>query len=197
MPRGNVEPDRDAPVSGRVVAPVSGDGDPPEAPVSGDGDPPEAYPVSDDGDPPDAPISGDGGVPGVLPGWSEPVRPVTGSLYDGPIEGAAVYVDVNRNRRVDEGDRLIDEATDAEGNFEGDIPEYYRNFPLIADNRGATHHGDSNVDLPPFFVAPAGSRVISPITHIVELRVVTRAGLMPTLCLTSSSPSTTTPICLR
>ena len=100
---------------------------------------------------------------------------ISGSLYDGPIEGAAVYIDVNRNRRVDAGDYLIDEATDSEGNFDGEIPERYGNFPLIADNRGATHHGDSNVTLPPFFVTPAGSRVISPITHIVELRVVTKA----------------------
>ncbi|MGB2001330.1 MAG: hypothetical protein ACPHVY_11040, partial [Candidatus Puniceispirillaceae bacterium] len=96
---------------------------------------------------------------------------VSGSLYDGPIEGARVYVDANRNRRVDDGDRLIDEATDENGNFEGSIPDHLRDLPLIASNSGAKHRG-SKVELPAYFVAPAGSGVISPLTHIIEIDVV-------------------------
>ena len=80
---------------------------------------------------------------------------VSGSLYDGPIQGAAIYVDVNGNRIVDNEDHLIDDETDSEGNFEGEIPERYSDHPLIADNRGAIHR-DSHVDLPAYFLAPRG-----------------------------------------
>lgn len=79
---------------------------------------------------------------------------------------------MNRNRRVDGKDYLVDDATDSEGNFEGEIPEKFKNLPLIADNREAVHR-DSNVALPNFFVAPAGSGVISPLTHIIELNIGT------------------------
>lgn len=106
------------------------------------------------------------------PRESESASAVSGSLYDGPIQGAAVYVDVNRNRRVDSEDHLIDDATDRDGNFEGKIPDRFKHLPLIADNRGAEHRIDEDVDLPDFFVAPAGSGVISPLTHIIELNIV-------------------------
>ena len=100
----------------------------------------------------------------------EPGREVSGDLYDPPIIGAKVYVDVNRNRRVDGEDHLLDENTDASGGFEGTIPAKYREMPLVTDNRDATHDGD----LPSFFVASPESNVISPITHIIELRVVSK-----------------------
>ena len=112
--------------------------------------------------------------PAAPPPAPERASAVSGSLYDGPIEGARVYVDVNRNRQVDSEDHLIDDSTDEEGNFEGEIPDRYKGLPLIADNRGADHHG-SNVQLPAFFVAPAGSGVISPLTHIIEMNIVSQS----------------------
>ncbi len=122
---------------------------------------------------------GGGPVASAPPPAAEPERMVdlSGSLYDGPIEGAPVYVDVNENREVDNEDYLVDDATDSEGGFAGSIPGHLQHLPLIAKNTGATHHHQGNVALPDFFVAPAGSGVISPLTHIIELDVVSRSEI--------------------
>ena len=103
---------------------------------------------------------------------------VSGSLYDPPIIGARVYVDVNRNRIVDKEDYLLDDSTDASGGFNGTVPIRYVHLPLIADNRGASHDGvENDKKLPYFFVAPPGSKAISPVTHIIELSVVSKTEI--------------------
>jgi len=102
-------------------------------------------------------------------------------LHDGPVWKARVYVDVNRNHQADDGDVLIDPQTDRFGNYEGEIPERYRGYPLVANNENAVHlKGDGSVNedgtpaessqpLPRYLGTPAGATVISPLTHIISL----------------------------
>ena len=108
----------------------------------------------------------------AIPPVKKPTQPaaqetrIDGELYDPPIEDAQVYIDVNRNQQVDGDDILVDDSTDNQGRFEGTMPAAHRDKPLIADNRNAKHVGSSN-PLPDYFMAPAGSDVISPLTHVI------------------------------
>jgi|GEM_PF-2054597 len=61
--------------------------------------------------------------------------PVTRGVFDGAVSGARIYVDVNGNGEIDEGD-AGPYVTDGSG-F-ADIPWAYRGYSIIADVSGAT-----------------------------------------------------------
>ena len=97
-----------------------------------------------------------------------------GTLHDGPIVGARVYIEVNRNSQADIGDIRIDAETDSKGNYYGEIPAQYQGFPLVSNNKNAIHiiHGSEILNDPnvPFYLtAPAGSKIISPLTHVIHV----------------------------
>ena len=113
--------------------------------------------------------NGNGGNGNGNGGNPPPPNNTTGRLYDGPVSGANVYVDVNRDGKVDEGDHFIS-RTDAMGVYAGHVPDAHKDKPLIADLNGATDVGDPNVEgdetaTSGFWRAPPNSKVINPLTE--------------------------------
>ena len=117
---------------------------------------------------------------------------LTGRLYNGPISGAKIYIDVNEDGKLDKDDDLLVNTTDAEGFYEGDIPKEHRDKNLIADLTGAINQGDDpnddsdNEEVSGIWHAPGESKVISPLTHylVVTKGVVGLDGLTRTDVLT-------------
>ena len=101
---------------------------------------------------------------------NEPPDNYLGRLYDGPVSGANVYIDVNNDGQINaEIDHFIS-RTDGMGQYSGHVPEEHHDKPLIADLNGATDIGDPNVqgDEKPtkgFWRAPPNSKVINPLTE--------------------------------
>ena len=111
---------------------------------------------------------GGGGTPDTA-GPSNFVGPPIGRVYDGPIVGANVYIDVNANGQIDDEDKFLS-RTDARGAYTGIIPKELEGKPLIVDLHGARDIGDPNVsgdghDTSGLWRAPAQSKVITPLTH--------------------------------
>ncbi|XDZ65715.1 M10 family metallopeptidase C-terminal domain-containing protein [Alphaproteobacteria bacterium LSUCC0684] len=113
-----------------------------------------------------------GGGGGGGGGSRRPTLIKEGVVYDGPIVGARVFLDVDNNGRESESDILIG-TTDGNGQFSGHVPEEHAKSPLIAVLNGATDIGDTNGDfqVEGTWRAPPGSTVISPLT---ELLIVAR-----------------------
>ena len=102
-----------------------------------------------------------------------PPNNISGRLYDGPVAGANVYIDVDENGQIDaEIDHFIS-RTDETGQYAGHAPEAHKDKPLIADLNGATDKGkdltSDHDDTPTsgFWRAPAGSKNISPMTELM------------------------------
>lgn len=102
-----------------------------------------------------------------------PPNNISGRLYDGPVAGANVYIDVDENGQIDaEIDHFIS-RTDEMGQYAGHAPEAHKDKPLIADLNGATDKGkdltSDHDDTPTsgFWRAPAGSKNISPMTELM------------------------------
>ena len=102
---------------------------------------------------------------------------VSGRLYDGPISGAKIYIDVNDNGEIDDADLLIG-TTDSLGAYaRADIPNAHKSKNLIADLTDAVDIGpdlnlnddSDNEDVSGIWLAPAGSKVISPLTHYIVM----------------------------
>ena len=91
---------------------------------------------------------------------------ISGRLFDGPISGAKIYIDMNGDGTINEGDLHVD-TTDSNGAYE--IPNAHANKKLIADLTNATDIDDPNTALTGTYRAPAGSKVISPLTHYLEV----------------------------
>ena len=90
-----------------------------------------------------------------------------GRVLDGPISGARVYLDINRNGIVDDGDRLLG-TTDADGLFANDdVPASERDSPLLADLSDARDTDNPTQPLSGIWRAPADAAVISPLTEIM------------------------------
>ena len=112
---------------------------------------------------------------------------VTGRLYDGQIantqiSGARIYVDVNENGALDEeSDRLIG-VTDAEGKFGGEVAAELAEKPFLAD---LSHAVDATQNQPELNVwrAPAGAKIISPLTHYMVVTGKTPAETAHALLL--------------
>ena len=99
---------------------------------------------------------------------------ISGRLYDGPISGAKIYIDVNSSGAIDDGDQMVG-TTGQDGSYAGVIPSAHHNKNLIADLAGAVDQGDDpnddgdNVTLTSGeYHATAGSKVISPLTHYLS-----------------------------
>jgi len=87
------------------------------------------------------------------------------TVYDPPIGGAPIWVDVDGDRTISDGDVQLSGRTQPNGDITVQIPNIHRQKNLIADFRDKTnlkHDGPLNSD---FYVAPAESSVISVFTH--------------------------------
>ena len=91
---------------------------------------------------------------------------VSGRLYDGPISDAKIYIDMDGDGTINEGDLHV-YTTGPKGAY--DIPSAHANKKLIADLTNATDIDDPNTALTGTYRAPAGSKVISPLTHYLEV----------------------------
>ena len=120
--------------------------------------------VASNSDDPDPPVGGSGPI--TRSGW----------VLDGPILGARVYVDADSNGILSPGDIQIGDRTNADGYYSGTIDSQYENELLLVDLSGATDLGDPNVEKDKyekdfttgdFWRAPADSRIISPLTHVL------------------------------
>ena len=84
-----------------------------------------------------------------------------------PIREAKIYIDVNDNGKIDKDIDLLIDTTDSNGAY--DIPIAHKDKNLIADLTGAIDTLDqSNTPLSGEYHAPAGSKVISPLTHYLS-----------------------------
>ena len=124
---------------------------------------------------------GGGGAPQVsnLPSSTQTA---SGSLlvFDGPVRGATVWLDINQNKQIDPADIELG-VTGGDGRYSYSrqlLAEHVTggrpNKPLIVDLRGATDIGDPTdpSDDKTFsegsWRAPVGSTIISPLTHLLE-----------------------------
>ena len=88
-------------------------------------------------------------------------------VYDPPVGGAPIFVDLNGNLRVDNGDLRLQGATDSTGKVTVEIPVKYRDKMLLADLRDKAnlqHNGALTSDV---WAAPANSDVISVMTTLL------------------------------
>jgi len=88
-------------------------------------------------------------------------------VYDPPVGGAPIFVDVNGNLQVDNGDLRLRGVTDRTGKITVEIPAKFKNKPLLADLRDKAnlqHEGLLTTDV---WAAPANSNVISVITTLL------------------------------
>ena len=99
---------------------------------------------------------------------------ISGRLFDGPISGAKIYIDIDNDGELDKDIDLLIDTTDSKGAY--DIPIAHANKKLIADLTGAVDIGpdldinddSDNEDVSGIWLAPAGSKVISPLTHYLS-----------------------------
>jgi len=108
-------------------------------------------------------------------GSSRPAVSRTGVVYDGPIEGAEVYIDTDANGARSEADIFIG-TTDENGQFAGTITAEqaaaHADKPLLAVLDGAMDLGELGVSgdettVAGIWRAPPGSMVISPLTELM------------------------------
>ena len=135
--------------------------------TSGTASPPAATPA-DDGQPPEPPVP-------------TGMARVSGRVFDGPVVGAQVFLDINRDGRIDDGDREIG-VTDGKGAFSATVSADLAALPLIVRLDGATDIGDPadpRDDRPTAgtwraaaptgngLAGPDGFRIISPVTELM------------------------------
>ncbi|XDZ65498.1 cadherin domain-containing protein [Alphaproteobacteria bacterium LSUCC0684] len=179
--------------------PDTGPPAPSEVPSAPDTGPPDTGP-------PDTGTSGapdPSGQPGTGPPDPGPVTTVSGRVYDGPVAGAKVYIDANRNGVLDDGDVFI-ARTDGMGFYSSDkVPEEVAGLPLLAEMNGAVDIGDpddpdDDVPITGVWRAPArpseDTRIISPLTDILvreelaPVREVVEVKLPETVDVTTYDP---------
>ena len=105
----------------------------------------------------------------------------TGHVYDGPIRGAVVYMDVNGDGALDSGDEFVG-VTDSTGRFSGSISVVNADKRYLVDFRAALDLGDDGIEgtdddreLSRFdvWLAPKGANVISALTHMIAQNTMT------------------------
>ena len=97
-----------------------------------------------------------------------------GRVFDGPIVGALVYVDVDENGAFSSGVDIRVDTTNNNGEYSGTVDTRYADSPLLAVLNGATDIGDptipgDEVRVNGIWSAPARSEIISPLTHLLEI----------------------------
>lgn len=144
---------------------------------------------------------GGGGRSTGSSGSSGPPPDVSARAFNGPIEGATVYIDQGTIGIMDAEDIEI-ATTGQDGAFI--IPGEHIGQPLIISLDGATNHHNPNDktdnEIYPsgrnaYWRAPQNSEVISPLTHLIaegimsEAEIKTRFGLDVSLNLLGFDPS--------
>ena len=143
-----------------------------------------------------------GGGGGGGGGFQEPT--VSGFVYDGPVSGAIVYIDVDGIEGYSEagGDVLV-ATTTSNGSYSGDIgdiPEEHLGKALFVDLTGATDQGidpNSTADdrsTSGVWRAPVGSTIISPLTELMvetglsATQIASRLNLPSNVDITTHNP---------
>jgi hypothetical protein len=90
-------------------------------------------------------------------------------VVDGPVQGATVYVDLDRDGEIGAGEPSVDGTTDSNGNLTvtftpEQIAAGWNNRPLLAKGGIDTETNKAFVGV---LAAPAGSTVINPLTTLV------------------------------
>lgn len=115
---------------------------------------------------------------------NEPTPPdIAARAFNGPVEGATVYADKGTIGVMDAADVEI-ATTGQDGSFT--IPGEHKDSPLIIALDGATNHNDptdatDNEVYPSgknaFSLAPQGSEIISPLTHLIARKIMSEAEI--------------------
>lgn len=121
---------------------------------------------------------GGGGSPPAdtprLSGDGDDPPPHNRHLFDGPIAGATVFVDMDNDGVADRDEPQFG-PTGADGGFY--LPDQYDNRQLIAVLDNARDADRPNEALEGQWLAEAGSEVISPLTHILVTTDLSQADL--------------------
>ena len=109
-------------------------------------------------------------------------EPRQGYVYDGPVKGAGVYVDVDGDGELTDRDYFVG-TTDGRGAFSGSVPASLVGRRYIVDLNSATDLGDDGIEggtgvnadrtLQGTWLAPEGSSVVSALTHLIATGVRT------------------------
>lgn len=97
----------------------------------------------------------------------------SGFIYDGPIEGANVYVDVDGDSELNKKIDVFVGRSNKQGQFKGNVPTQHTDKRYIVDLTGAVDHGEDpdsdldNQDMEGIWLAPVGSTMVSAITHLI------------------------------
>ena len=115
-------------------------------------------------------------------GAGQPAFLIAGRVANGPARNARVYLDINDDGHLDDGDLFV-ATTDSGGRFAARRPEFapYRDKPLLVDltNAVSPRHpflAGGSTTLPDMLRAPPGSDVVTPLTELLVLI----HGLRPT-----------------
>ncbi|NBO15885.1 MAG: hypothetical protein EBV20_12280, partial [Betaproteobacteria bacterium] len=89
-----------------------------------------------------------------------PPKAVSGSVADGYISGAEVWVDVNKSGKVDQGDIKVG-ITNGSGKFSGTIDQAYASYNLLVVGGIDT---STQLAFKGILKAPANYSVVNPLT---------------------------------
>ncbi len=108
-----------------------------------------------------------------------PSAPVTSYVFDGPVQGAKLYIDLNRNGVIDAGDSLIG-VTGSDGSVQ--VPGRYAGLEFIADLGGAvdiytTEQFAAGRLYKAISDANSGTLVLSPISTAIRELIATDNGI--------------------
>ncbi|NBP46111.1 MAG: hypothetical protein EBU72_13020, partial [Betaproteobacteria bacterium] len=93
-----------------------------------------------------------------------PPKAVSGSVADGYISGAEVWVDVNKSGKVDQGDIKVG-ITNGSGKFSGTIDQAYASYNLLVVGGIDT---STQLAFKGILKAPANYSVVNPLTTLVS-----------------------------
>lgn len=122
------------------------------------------------------------------------MRDYEGRVYDGPIVGARVYFDVNRNGELDIGTDIYIGETDRNGRYSGSEDSAHADKPILALLDGAHDTDAPDAPLNGLWRAPAGSKNISPLTEVLVTAKISQedlrnlAGIPASVDLTTYDP---------
>ena len=90
-----------------------------------------------------------------------------GRVFDGPIVGADVYLDVDKDGTKSAGDYFLGK-TDDNGNYAANGPAEYDDRPILVEMVPGAYDKDApDTPLRGLWRAPAGSTIVSPLTDII------------------------------
>ena len=112
---------------------------------------------------------------------------LSGFAYNRPLEGGVVWLDVNRNQRIDADDYRVPGTVNNKGEYRGQVPENIAKSPVMVDTTTITNVNYRGI-LPDTLLAPEGSKVVSPVTHALATGDIKREQLKKDFDYLSQNP---------